>query len=121
MAKSDELAEALGSIDELNSWIGLCRNECKLFVDQCGDMEVELRIMQKNLLVVGSSIAGSGLKLKAVEVTKLEKLIDKLTKDLPRLSNFIFPTGVGPAATLQISRSMARRAERKDKDFIKSF
>ncbi len=101
MAKSDQLAQALGAIDELNSWIGLCRN---LGVS----LDSELRKMQGNLLTIGSQLAGSEKRLKNEETKKLEKLIDKLTKDLPKLTNFIYPTGY-----LQVTRAVCRRAERE--------
>lgn len=111
--KSAQLARALGAVDELNSWIGMSRH--KTLLDE------ELKRIQKNLLTIGSSLSGSGLKVSSSETTRLEKLIDKLTKELPKLSNFIYPKG-----PLQIARSVARRAERevvaleiKDKSILK--
>ncbi len=53
ISKSDQLARALGAIDELNSAIGVCRRTTSL--------DEELRRMQKNLLTIGSSLSGSGL------------------------------------------------------------
>lgn len=113
MAKSDQLAQALGTIDELNSWIGMCRHNTPF--------DEELKRMQNNLLIVGSCLAGSEKRLKDEETKRLERLIDKLTKELPKLSNFIFPTG-----ELQVARSVCRRAERevvaaevKDKNILK--
>lgn len=126
MAKSDLLAEALGVVDELNSWLGLCRARCGEFGVQCNEIGEELRKVQRDLLVLGSGMAGSGLKLGGSETKRLEKIIDKLTDDLPKLANFILPTGVGPAGYLQIARTVARRAERrivaaevKDKSVLK--
>jgi len=101
MSKSDQLAVAIGSIDELNSWIGLCRSHTKL--------EDELRKIQNNLFVIGSTMAGSKRrKFKASETKRLEKFIDKLTLQLPKLDNFVYPVGY-----LQVARSVARRAERE--------
>ena len=100
ISKDAQLAKALGAIDELNSWIGVCRHQTSL--DQ------ELQKIQKNLLTIGSSLSGSGLKISSAETKNLEKLIDKLTKDLPKLANFIYPQGF-----LQVARSVARRAERE--------
>ena len=113
MSKSDQLAVALGSVDELNSWVGFCRK---------GDfLDGELKRIQKNLLTIGSGLAGSGLKINSAETRRLEKLIDKLTKDLPKLTNFIHPVG-----ELQVARSVCRRTERevvaleiKDKNILK--
>ncbi len=113
ISKSDQLAGALGAIDELNSAIGVCRHATSL--------DEELRRMQKNLLTIGSSLSGSGLKISGSETTNLEKLIDKLTKELPKLANFIYPIG-----QLHLARAICRRAERevvaleiKDKNILK--
>jgi len=59
-------------------------------------------------LIIGSELAGSEKRLRNEEIKRLERLIDKLTKDLPKLSNFIYPTG-----NLQVARSVCRRAERE--------
>lgn len=104
ISKSDDLAEALGAIDELNSWIGLCR---QLSIPEFSRLENELRRVQNNLMTISSALAGSGLKIKSGETGRLERLIDKLTEELPKLSNFIYPVG-----ELQITRAVCRRAER---------
>lgn len=111
--KSSLLPQALGSVDELNSWIGMSRHSTSL--------DEELKRIQKNLLTIGSALSGSGLKISSSETIHLEKLIDKLTKELPKLSNFIYLKGF-----LQVARSVARRAERnvvaleiKDKNILK--
>ncbi len=113
ITKDNQLAKALGAIDELNSCIGLSRHQ--------NSVDTELKRIQKNLLTIGSSLSGSGLKISALETRNLEKLIDKLTKDLPKLANFIYPKG-----ELQLARTVARRAERevvaleiKDKNILK--
>lgn len=100
MSKSDRLAKALGAIDELNSAIGVCR--------RATSVDEELKRMQKNLLTIGSSLSGSGLKISAAETRNLEKLIDKLTRQLPKLANFIYPVG-----QLHLARAICRRAERE--------
>jgi len=114
MNKADDLPEALGSIDELNSLIGVCRYTTSL--------DEELQRIQKNLLTIGSLLAGSEIqRFKGAETKHLEKLTDKLTKELPKLSNFIYPKG-----PLHVARAVCRRAERrvvaleiKDKNILK--
>lgn len=97
MAKSDQLAVALGSIDELNSWVGAIRSD------------LPLKNVQTNLFIIGAILAGSKKhKFRSSETIKLEKLIDKLTLQMPKLNNFIYPIGY-----LQVARSVARRAERE--------
>ncbi len=102
ISKADDLAEALGSIDELNCWIGVCRYDIE------NPISKELRRIQENLMTIMSVLAGSKLKFKAYETVRLEKFIDKLTKELPPLSGFIYPTGY-----LQAARAICRRAERR--------
>jgi len=106
MSKTNPLAVALGTVDELNSWVGLCR------VETTG-LEEQLVRIQHNLLTIGSGLAGSGKQLNDGEVTRLEMKIDEWTKQLPPLANFILPTGKGGAAYLQVARVVARRAERE--------
>lgn len=97
MSKADQLAVTLGTIDELNSWLGIC------------GPDKELHRIQTNLMTINSILAGSKKhQFKSYETTHLEKLIDKLTKDLPALSNFIYPVGF-----LQVARTVCRRAERE--------
>lgn len=97
ISKSDQLAITLGTIDELNSWIGVC------------GQDKELYRIQTNLMTINSVLAGAkAQRFKGTETTHLEKLIDKLTKDLPELKNFIYPVGF-----LQVARTVARRAERE--------
>ena len=89
MSKADKLAGALGTVDELNSWVGVCRdqifnfqfsisNESKKSKFSKKQFELELRRIQNNLLTIGSGMAGSKLKFSGYETKRLEKLIDKL-------------------------------------------
>ncbi len=109
MSKSDELAEALGTVDELNSWLGLILN---LKFEILNQFEIkQIKSIQTNLMRINAKLAGSGnssLKLRSYEVTKLEKWIDKMTGELPKLTNFIYPVG-----EIQVARAVCRRAERR--------
>ena len=113
MSKADNLAEALGSVDELNSWLGLCRSlifNLKFeILNQYSNLNAQLKNIQTNLLAIGSTLAGSVKNNKNlnVETRKLEKEIDRMTKELPKLTNFIYPVG-----DIQVARSVCRRAER---------
>jgi cob(I)alamin adenosyltransferase len=120
MSKADELAEALGNIDELNSWIGLVRTECTMKNAKFKILDEELKRMQGNLMGIAAQLAGSKNKFSSLETTRLEKLVDKLEKDLPKLKHFVYPVG-----ELQVARAVCRRAEREvvkicdDKNILK--
>jgi cob(I)alamin adenosyltransferase len=127
MSKADQLVEALGSLDELNSWIGVCRTYSsspsassgafppKLGGKKKGSIDSELKKMQTNLMTIATVIAGHPtLKLRnGKEVKHLEDLIDKLEKDLPKLKNFIYPVGY-----FQVARAVCRRCEREIVRFV---
>lgn len=109
--KFDRKVETYGTIDELNSAIGAASAFIKV-----RSINKELEKIQNDLLEIGSSLAVSST-LPADQIAnrpaEFEKLIDKLTKQLPPLSQFILPGGGKGGALLHVSRTIARRAERK--------
>ncbi len=106
--KSDIIFEAIGTLDELSSTIGISR--AKLGQDE------QLANIQKDLFEAGSIIAGYYKPAKADEfgarVQKLERWIDEIDEKLPQLKNFILPGGSPSATYLHHARTVARRAER---------
>ncbi len=108
LSKSSLKVRAIGAIDELDSFMGVAKSftSDKIFLKILSDI-------QKDLLTIGSRIAGSGLKFTKAKTTKLERYIDKWDKELPKLSNFILPGGTNLGAQLHVCRSAARRAERE--------
>lgn len=106
--------EAYGTVDELNSWIGLLRDQ-KL--DQ-NDIELLLEV-QDRLFTMGSILAsaeGSKMKLpqlKEEDLRIMETRIDELDKELPEMRNFVLPGGLESVSYCHISRCVCRRAERR--------
>ena len=109
--------EAYGTVDELNSFIGLTIIEVK---DQ--DVKNLLENIQNELFVVCSNLAAPDadkndkLKIPAVEeefILELEKSIDHFEEKVEPLKNFILPGGSKSAALLHVCRTICRRAERK--------
>jgi cob(I)alamin adenosyltransferase len=108
--KSEQLVEAYGTVDELNSWIGLI----------CSETEEEhlvrlLREIQSDLFVIGAKLAGGKTDLAVLEtrVTQMEVEIDAMEHTLPELNNFILPGGTSHASHIHIARNVCRRAERR--------
>lgn len=113
--KSDVQIEAYGNVDELNSFIGMLKDQ----------PEVEPRIanqfywIQEHLFSIGSLLATdasfSGFelpKVTAAEIKQLEAWIDKYDETLPPLKNFILPGGHQVVSLCHICRTVCRRAER---------
>jgi cob(I)alamin adenosyltransferase len=112
--KDDPRVEAYGTIDELNSWLGVVVAASK---DRA--LVASLKSVQKMLFVAGGDAAcelKSSQKVPRItpaDTAKLEKMTDELLAKLPPLKNFILPGGTQTASMLQFARSVARRAERR--------
>ena len=113
--KSHLRIEAYGTVDELNSYIGLCRD---LLTDDQG--KNTLLEIQDRLFTIGSSLACDPIKepkmripdLKETDVELLEKEIDRMNGSIPPMKNFILPGGHITLSQLHIARCVCRRAER---------
>ena len=108
--KCEELVDVYGSIDELNSWIGLTiskikNQKSKIFLEQ----------VQSDLFTIGSVLAGwkGDLSMLSGRVSEMEKRIDAMEKDLPELRNFILPGGTEVGSFVHIARAICRRVERQ--------
>jgi cob(I)alamin adenosyltransferase len=108
ISKASLKIEAVGSLDELNSYIGVV-------VSYSEDRKLSrlLEEVQDSLLRIGSITAGSSLRFSKTRVAKLERVIDGFEVTLPPLKNFIIPGGDRIAAHLHYARTLARKAERK--------
>jgi cob(I)alamin adenosyltransferase len=115
VSKSHLRIEAYGTVDELNSYIGLCRD--LLEDDNSRDI---LREIQDRLFTIGSSLACDPEKepkmkipdLKEEDVLLLEKEMDKMNESIPVMKSFILPGGHVTVSQLHIARCVCRRAER---------
>ena len=107
--------DAYGTIDELNSFLGLLKDYIK--DDKIKDI---LNKIQIKLFSIGSILASgknkniSGkVKIEQKDVEYIELEIDRLNKDLPELKNFVIPGGHKTSSYSHVCRSICRRAERK--------
>jgi cob(I)alamin adenosyltransferase len=115
VAKSHLRIEAYGTVDELNSYTGLCRD---LLTDN--NSRAVLQEIQDRLFTIGSSLACDPVKepkmkipdIKEEDISFLEKEIDKLNEALPPMKNFILPGGHLTVSHLHVARCVCRRAER---------
>ena len=106
--------EAYGTVDELNSFIGLIRDS------EVGDeVREQLLRIQSTLFTLGAALATEPGKdkvkrppLQEEDVVFLEQQMDKMEGQLPQLKNFILPGGNMAASYCHVSRCVCRRAER---------
>ena len=115
VAKSDTRIEAYGTVDELNSYIGLTSDH--ISQDHSKSM---LKEIQDRLFTIGSSLACDPYKeplmkipdLKEADVVLLENEIDAMNEILPPMKSFILPGGHMAVSTAHVARCICRRAER---------
>lgn len=111
--KSHSRIDAYGTVDELNSVLGMARTAQP---DQT--IETLLERLQNELFVLGADLAtpaGGKRKIQRIgqsHIQQLEQDIDTLETSLPALRTFILPGGTPCAATLHLARTVCRRAER---------
>ena len=105
--------ESYGSVDELNSWVGLIRDMIDF-----PKVEGVLEEVQNKLFVIGSELASDPskewdfAKIQDADVLLLEKEIDRMESDLQPLTNFLLPGGHPVVSHCHIARCVCRRAER---------
>lgn len=115
VSKSNLRIEAYGTVDELNSWIGLVSDQFKK-----RKTKKILGEIQDRLFTIGSSLACDPDKetklkipdLKEEDVTLLEKEIDRMNEKLPEMKSFVLPGGHVAVSTTHVARCVCRRAER---------
>lgn len=120
--KHDLRLEVYGTLDELNSILGMARSlydlgdRTGMFPDGASISPL-LKSLQQDLFVVGSDIAApESHKIDRVGpsmVERIEREIDALDSKLPPLNNFILPVGTIAASTMHFARTVCRRAERR--------
>jgi cob(I)alamin adenosyltransferase len=112
VAKNHHRLEAYGTLDELNSVLGVLRAE-PLSEDVAGRLES----VQESLFEIGSALADPEHRVahdhRAWEAAPLEEWIDAMDADLEPLSNFILPGGSRAAGLAHVARTVCRRAERR--------
>lgn len=112
--KSSLRIEAYGTIDELNSFIGVVRDQ------QIDDVyQKQLIEIQDRLFTIGSSLASdpekSNMKIPDLltsDVEALEKWMDEMESQLPEMKHFILPGGHPTVSFCHVTRCICRRAER---------
>lgn len=116
VAKDDARIEAYGTVDELNSHVGMLR-------DLCAPLEGELLMsMQQMFFTIGSHLSSSNTeeaerfkvpRISEEDITALERAMDRMEHGLEPMRNFILPGGHPAVSQAHICRTVCRRAERR--------
>ncbi|MFA6006609.1 MAG: cob(I)yrinic acid a,c-diamide adenosyltransferase [Candidatus Paceibacterota bacterium] len=117
--KSSMRVECLGAVDELGSWVGLCR--AKLVTEErppSGGLSSVtkskiLEEVQQNLFIIQGEFGGADVHLNEKHLAKLEEDIADISKRLPEITSFVLPGASELGAILDITRTIARRVERR--------
>ena len=116
VSKTDPRLDAYGTIDELNSFIGLMQS----VMDNKAESAENIQWIQQKLFNIGGCLATDttsfelpdSCKVLSSDVERIEKMIDTLQEGLPEQRSFIMPGGTQAASYAHVARTVCRRAER---------
>jgi len=117
ISKSSLVAEALGSLDETNSFLGLARartsgKSFKIENKQVNFADVILEV-QQNLFIVQAEVAGSAMSITSEKIKEAEYIVDEIEKVLPPIKTFFLSGATEEGALFDVARTLSRRAERR--------
>jgi cob(I)alamin adenosyltransferase len=119
IAKTSVRIEAIGDIDELNSWMGMIATQLDNtsrssdLLQQCYTIQQQLFNLGAELVILPQDKRDDSPHIILDNIETLEQHIDLMNNDLPTLTSFILPGGNEISASIHIARSVCRRAERQ--------
>jgi len=121
ISKGSLVAEALGSLDEINSFLGLVKVKAISLQESSPDKFIILEksfgeiitSVQQNLFIIQAEAAGSEMTISEEKLKECESYVNEAEKMLPPITSFFVSGGTELASIFDISRTMARRAERE--------
>ncbi len=109
IAKSSEVPEALGALDELNAFLGFV----KMHPLAPERISKGLREVQEALFIVQAEVAGSDKRVKEGTAEAIGNIVNEIEKEIPPITGFSIAGGTELSAKLDVARTIARRAERR--------
>lgn len=110
--KTDARIEAYGTVDELNSWVGMLR--AQIADEQLPSVNDQLEWIQNKLFNLGAELSEApGEWITTADVKQLEDWIDAMQEVVPKQHAFLLPMGSESVACCHIARTVCRRAERR--------
>ena len=115
VSKSSNTAEALGTLDEVNSFLGICKTNPDtktIFLEGRNFIEL-IDWIQQELFVVQAHVAGADKTIDKEHIKHMESAINMIEGELPKIKTFFVSGGTSLASNLDFARTLARRAERR--------
>ncbi len=115
LSKSSAITEALGCLDEANSFLGVCKAKTKNIEYRISNTEISEIVyrVQNDLFIIQAQVAGADKGIKNEEVKYIESIIDNIEKELPPIKSFLISGSNEISASFDFARTLARRAERR--------
>ncbi len=115
ISKASCQTEALGTLDELNAYLGVCKVKARDCVWHAYGMSLSQMVgqAQQNLFIIQAEVAGSDKKIKPSKVGEIEVMVNEMERQMPPIHSFFVSGGTELAAEFDVARTMARRAERE--------
>ncbi|MCI5108235.1 MAG: cob(I)yrinic acid a,c-diamide adenosyltransferase [Candidatus Pacebacteria bacterium] len=122
ISKASPIAETLGTLDEVNSFLGLCKVEVRkdnwYVGSEYPSIEHIIHELQEGLFIVQAEIAGAEKSIKGSRIVEMEEVINAIEKELPPINTFFISGGCKLSSLLDYARTLSRRAERRVVDLI---
>jgi cob(I)alamin adenosyltransferase len=115
ISKSSMITEALGSLDQVNSYLGFVKISAQKedFSFKGLDIADVIGGIQQNLFIVQAEVAGAEKTIAKEKVDVMSDLVNDIEKELPPIKTFFVSGGKELSTLLDFSRTMARQAERR--------
>jgi len=115
MSKSSSIAEALGTLDEANSYLGMCKIQSVANGFMLGKQNIAKIVheLQDDMFTIQAEIAGANKTIPESKVKWLEGIIADIEAELPPITTFFISGGTELASRFDFARTLARRAERR--------
>lgn len=115
ISKSSILVEALGSVDELNAYLGIIKvysDIDKIMLKKVLYSEI-IEEIQQNLFIIQAELGGSNMSVDKKELKKIENIINQIGKILPPITSFTISGGSILSSGLDFARTLSRKTERR--------
>lgn len=112
ISKTSPIFFALGNLDELNSWLGICKVKAENIEIANFDIKDLIHTIQENLFIIQAELAGANKTITKEKVVAVENVINNIENELPPIKSFFISGASEVASLLDYARSLSRRAER---------